>query len=51
MKLRLAKIILTLPLLFIDGISTPFAIVNWIFTGNFFDSYTQQLWEQNNQNK
>ena len=46
MKKRFAVVLLFIPCCFIDGLSLPIVAINWIITGNVFDSMTQKLVEQ-----
>lgn len=37
---RLAKILLFIPILFLDGLNIVFGIIKWLFTGKEVDDYS-----------
>jgi hypothetical protein len=45
MKIRLTKVIFTLPFLCVDCIVLPISLIYWIASGKLLEPLTQQLWE------
>jgi hypothetical protein len=45
MKIRLIKVIFTLPFMVLDLIMLPVMLVYWIISGKLLTPLTQQLWE------
>jgi hypothetical protein len=51
MKLRLIKVIFTIPFMALDLIILPIILLYWIPTGNLLTPLTQQLWEAEDDSK
>ena len=51
MKLRLVKVIFTIPFMVLDLIMLPIILLYWIPTGKVLTPLTRQLWEAEDDSK